>query len=83
MSLSESLSATRVCPWGSDASARANASQSRGCQRAERRRHERERENYCQRVLEDRGAHEGEEETEVDGRENAGGCDVESASELL
>ena len=35
------------------------------------------------RVLEDRGMHEGEEETEVDGRENASGCDVESAGEPL
>ena len=31
------------------------------------------------RVLEDRGAHEGKEETEVDGRENASGCHVEVA----
>ena len=35
------------------------------------------------RVLEDRGAHEGKEETEVDGRENASGCHVESTGELL
>ena len=35
------------------------------------------------RVLEDRGVHEGKEEREVDGRENASGCDIESAGELL
>ena len=34
-------------------------------------------------MLEDRGAHEGKEETEVDGRENASGCHVESTGELL
>ena len=35
------------------------------------------------RVLEDRGAHEGKEETEVHGQENASGCHVESTGELL
>ena len=35
------------------------------------------------RFLEDRGAHEGKEEAEVDGRENASGYDVESAGTLL
>ena len=34
-------------------------------------------------MIEDRGAHEGKQETEVDGRENASGCHVESTGELL
>ena len=34
-------------------------------------------------MLEDRGAHEGKEKTEVDGRENTIGCHVESTGKLL